>query len=81
MTAQATETVLACPECGSTALGVDQTISGTSYCEITRDAGGKVDFGWTGYTEVWWDSSESTDKIECCDCGWDGGEDDLKEAA
>lgn len=74
------EVVLACPECGSTEeVGSNDVVAATARGRWVRDANGEPRFHPEGWTEVHWDSQETSDTHPaiCEACGWSGPEAEL----
>jgi hypothetical protein len=59
---------LACPQCGSEDLATTEDISGSAHGHAAVVRGERV-FNHTGWTDVHWDSAESTG-VECLSCFW-----------
>ncbi len=63
-------TPLRCPACGSDELKTFETLLGAANCTVAIDKNGNRVVDHEGYTEVFWDTSESTG-IACASCDWD----------
>lgn len=70
---------LGCPKCGLTELGTNESIAGTAHAKLYRDSDGTIEVIHEGWTEVWWDSSETNevDPYTCLSCGHDFSDGDL----
>ncbi len=68
---------LVCPNCGSDSLATIEDLSGSAYGSAYEEKGERH-FSHQGWTEVYWDSSE-TRGVECRDCQWRCTEDNYLE--
>ncbi len=63
-------TSLRCPACGSRELRTFETLLGAVSCTVAIDKDGKRVVVHEGYTEVFWETSQSTGLL-CASCCWE----------